>query len=67
MEWQYSGNKEDKMALSSHLEELQKKHESLKAEVEDAQRQPGFDQTHLTELKKQKLRIKEEIHRLTEA
>ncbi len=55
------------MALGSHLEELQKKHENLKAEVEDAQRHPGFDQLRLTQLKKQKLRIKEEIHRLTEA
>ncbi len=67
MNWQLTGNKEDKMALSSHLEELQKKHESLKTEVEDAQRHPGFDQLRLTELKKQKLRIKEEIHRLMEA
>jgi len=57
----------DEMALGSHLEELQKKHENLKAQVEDAQRHPGFDQLRLTQLKKQKLRIKEEIHRLTEA
>ncbi len=53
------------MNLGSHLEELKKKHESLAAEVEDALRHPGMDDLHITELKKQKLRIKEEIHRLS--
>lgn len=53
------------MTLSSHLQELKKKHESLSAEVEDALRSPGVDDLHITELKKQKLRLKEEIHRLS--
>jgi len=52
------------MTLSSHLQELRKKHESLSEQVETAQRHPGFDDLHITELKKQKLRLKEEIHRL---
>ena len=52
------------MTLGSHLQELKKKHESLSAEVEDAQRSPGSDDIQITELKKQKLRIKEEIYRL---
>ena len=55
------------MNLGSHLQELRKKHASLKAEVEDAQRHPGYDDLQLTELKKQKLRLKEEIHRLENA
>ena len=53
------------MSLSSHLEELRKKHATLNAEVEETQRSPGHDTVHLSELKKQKLRIKEEIHRLS--
>ena len=53
------------MSLSSHLEELRRKHASLKAEVEEAQRSPGIDSHHLKDLKKQKLRLKEEIQRLT--
>lgn len=55
------------MSLSSHLQELKKKHESLSAEVEVAQRSPGADDAVITALKKQKLRLKEEIHRLSEA
>lgn len=53
------------MSLNAHLVELKKKHEHLSQEVEDAQRAPGFDGLHLTQLKKQKLKIKEEIERLS--
>ena len=53
------------MTMSSHLQELRKKHETLSEEVEVAQRSPGTDDIHITELKKQKLRIKEEIQRLS--
>lgn len=53
------------MSLSSHLQELRKKHESLAKEVESAQRSPAFDDLQLTALKKQKLRLKEEIERLS--
>jgi len=53
------------MSLSSHLQELRKKHQSLSDAVEEAQRAPGIDDLHVAELKKQKLRIKEEITRLS--
>ncbi|MCB1339466.1 MAG: DUF465 domain-containing protein [Pseudooceanicola sp.] len=53
------------MSLSSHLAELKKKHEHLSTEVEEAQRHPAVDQLELASLKKQKLRIKEEIQRLS--
>ena len=53
------------MNLGSHLEELKKKHAHLSAMVEDAQRAPGANDLQITELKKQKLRLKEEIHRLS--
>ncbi|KMK66614.1 YdcH family protein [Puniceibacterium sp. IMCC21224] len=53
------------MSLSSHLQELKKKHQSLSDAVEQAQRAPGIDDMHISELKKQKLRLKEEIARLS--
>ncbi|MEM0936475.1 MAG: YdcH family protein [Pseudomonadota bacterium] len=54
------------MSVSAHVQELRKKHAHLSAEVEEAQRSPGVDQLQIATLKKQKLRIKEEISRLTE-
>lgn len=53
------------MTVASHLVELRKKHDSLSEMVEQAQRSPGVDDLKIAELKKQKLRIKEEIARLT--
>ena len=54
------------MALGSHLQELRRKHEALSAQVERAQRTPSTDTLHVAELKKQKLRLKEEIERLSQ-
>jgi hypothetical protein len=53
------------MSLSSHLTELRKKHQHLSVEVEQAQRAPGIDGLHVADLKKQKLKLKEEIERLS--
>lgn len=53
------------MSLSSHLDELKKKHETLSDKVETAQRMPGSSDLEITDLKKQKLRLKEEIERLS--
>ena len=52
------------MSLGSHLSELKKKHAYLSERVEEAQRRPAMDALRLRELKKQKLRLKEEIARL---
>lgn len=52
------------MSLSSHLQELRKKHANLSDEVEQAQRSPSIDDLQITALKKQKLKLKEEIERL---
>lgn len=52
------------MSLSSHLQELKRKHADLSNAVEHAQRAPGMDDLEIAELKKQKLRLKEEIARL---
>ncbi|AVW92865.1 DUF465 domain-containing protein [Celeribacter baekdonensis] len=53
------------MSLVSHIEELKKKHKSLSEAVEIAQRSPSADELRIADLKKQKLRIKEEIARLS--
>ena len=55
------------MSLNAHLQELRKKHQNLSDQVEAAQRSPGIDDLSITELKKQKLRLKEEIERLASA
>ena len=52
------------MSLGSHLDELKKKHEILSDRVETAQRAPSTTDAEITDLKKQKLRLKEEIERL---
>lgn len=54
------------MSISSHVTALQRKHEHLSAVVEAAQRQPAGDDLEIAALKKQKLRLKEEIVRLTQ-
>ncbi len=53
------------MTLSSHLQELRKKHQYLSEQVEQAQRSPGSDDLQIADMKKQKLRLKEEISRLS--
>ncbi|TCS58481.1 YdcH family protein [Primorskyibacter sedentarius] len=53
------------MSLSSHVQELKKKHQNLSDAVEEAQRAPGISDLHIAEMKKQKLKLKEEIERLS--
>jgi hypothetical protein len=55
------------MALSSHIEELKKRHSALSHQVEVAQRAPGASDAEISDMKKQKLRLKEEITRLSAA
>ena len=53
------------MSLNAHLSELKRKHQDLSLEVEEAQRSLGVDGLQVVVLKKQKLRLKEEIQRLS--
>ncbi len=53
------------MSLNSHLEELRKKHRNLSEAVDAANRSPGADQIEISQMKKQKLHLKEEISRLS--
>ncbi|MEM8731266.1 MAG: DUF465 domain-containing protein [Pseudomonadota bacterium] len=53
------------MTLSTRVSELKRKHQTLSDQVEEAQRAPSVDGLQVAQLKKQKLKLKEEIERLT--
>jgi len=53
------------MNLDAHLNELRKKHEALSEKVEKAQANPATDDLDIVAMKKEKLRLKEEIERLS--
>jgi hypothetical protein len=52
------------MTLESHLAELERRHEALEKEIEEALSHPGTDTLVLADLKKRKLQLKDEIVRL---
>ena len=53
------------MSMNGHLETLKRKHEKMSEAVESAQRSPGVDDLQVATMKKEKLRLKEEITRLS--
>lgn len=53
------------MTVESHVQELRRKHQSLATKIEVAHRSPGMDDLSISQMKKEKLRIKEEITRLS--
>ncbi|MEP2642369.1 DUF465 domain-containing protein [Roseobacter sp.] len=53
------------MSVTAHVDQLKRKHQSLSEEVELAQRAPATDDLAVADLKKQKLRLKETITRLS--
>ncbi|MFM9864653.1 MAG: YdcH family protein [Micropepsaceae bacterium] len=52
------------MALESHIQELSDKHHKLDELIQDELHRPHPDDLLLHDLKKRKLRLKEEIERL---
>jgi hypothetical protein len=54
------------MSTESHvaLAELEQRHRALEKEIEDAVAHPGTDALTLTELKRRKLQLKDEIEKL---
>ena len=52
------------MSVESHLAELERRHEALKREIQEALTHPGFDEMEVTPLKRRKLQIKDEIAKL---
>ncbi len=53
------------MSVSSHLDQLRMKHDSLKQKIKEEQRSPGSNDLDIKAMKLDKLHIKEEIARLT--
>jgi hypothetical protein len=52
------------MAIESHLAELEKRHQALETELNDALNHPSTDDLLIVELKRKKLHVKDEIARL---
>ena len=52
------------MALDARIRELGSRHQSLEQAIQEELRHPGHDELKLKELKRQKLRLKEEIETL---
>ena len=52
------------MAIKSHLAELEKRHEALEHEINEALTHPSADDLQIVELKRKKLHVKDEIERL---
>ena len=52
------------MSLNTHLSELERKHEALEREIQDACNHLSTDDLWVVELKRRKLHLKDEISRL---
>ena len=52
------------MSLKNHLHELVLKHHALEKELADAVAHPGTTDSILAEIKRRKLRVKDEITRI---
>lgn len=54
------------MALSAHLQELSEKHRQLERRIEEETARLGSDDIEIRRLKQEKLKLKDEIARLSE-
>ncbi len=52
------------MALQGHIQELSEKHKKIQELIEDEMTHPDWNEYRVAALKKQKLRIKDELERL---
>jgi len=52
------------MALEGHIQELSDKHKKLDQLIHDEMNHPDWDESRVAALKKEKLRIKDELERL---
>jgi hypothetical protein len=52
------------MNMEAHLAELERRHQALEQEIEEALHHPSVDTLTLTELKRRKLQLKDEIAKL---
>ena len=54
------------MAIEARIRELGTRHDTLDKAIRDELRRPAADEMRLTDLKRQKLRLKEEMQNLRE-
>ncbi len=54
------------MAVSAHLAELSERHRVLEQKLEEALTHPSVDTLELTQLKREKLKLKDAISKLKE-
>jgi len=52
------------MSTESHLSELERRHADLERQLAEARNHPSADPLELTDLKRRKLHVKDEIARL---
>jgi hypothetical protein len=52
------------MALEGHIQELSEKHKKLEELIDAEMTHPDWDEARVSALKKEKLRIKDELERL---
>jgi hypothetical protein len=52
------------MALQTDVTELERKHQALEREIQDAMAHPSTDTLRVAELKRRKLQLKDEITKL---
>lgn len=52
------------MPVQNHLTELERKHQSLEREIQEALARPSGSDFRLAELKRKKLQVKDEIAKL---
>jgi hypothetical protein len=52
------------MSMEAHLTELERRHQALEDEINEALAHPSTDDLKLAELKRRKLQVKDEITRL---
>lgn len=60
-----NSNTEGKMSLSAHLAELSEKHRLLERRIEQEMARPGASDQEIRRLKLEKLRIKEQMVKLS--
>ncbi len=52
------------MSLAAHIAELSEKHRVLETKIREELSRPGSDDSQIAKLKKEKLRIKDEMKKL---
>lgn len=53
------------MAIEAHLHELSEKHRQLERRIEEEMARPGSDDIEIRRMKQEKLKLKDEIKRLS--